>query len=243
MQRLKAIFWNGQEHRLRAGWRLVAQLILFVLVQIVLAVISNALGKRPISTIAVIALYAVLGAAMIWFVARFVDRRRAADYGFHFNSRWWASFVFGTVLGAGLMSGIFFGEQLAGWVSVSASTSTESGFTPITGVLLSFVFYLTVAWMEEFTFRGYELRNLSEGITGAWVGPRGAIVGCLADLVRSFRPSARGQSQCDAREHAQHHVGGRPLGSAVRFDGRTRPLDRPAFGLEFLSGDGLWISG
>jgi uncharacterized protein len=179
MRRLKAIFWNAQEHRLRAGWRLVVQLVLFVLVQIVLGVVSTVLGKRPVSVLAVIALYPMLGAALIWFVARFVDHRRAANYGFRLNSGWWASFAFGTLLGAGLMTGIFFTERLAGWIVVSAAVPTDSGFAPATGALLSLVFYLTVAWMEEFTFRGYQLRNLSEGFVGAWMGPQTAIVGAL----------------------------------------------------------------
>jgi membrane protease YdiL (CAAX protease family) len=179
MRRLKAIFWNGQEHRLRAGWRLVVQLLLFILVQIALGVVSTVLGKRPVSVVAVIALYPMLGAALIWFVGRFVDHRRAANYGFHLNSGWWASFAFGALLGAGLMTGIFITERLAGWIVASAAVPTDTGFAPLTGALLSLVFYLTVAWMEEFTFRGYELRNLSEGFVGAWVGPRAAIVGAL----------------------------------------------------------------
>ena len=35
---------------------------------------------------------------MIWLVARYIDRRRVADYGFRLNSGWWTNFSFGVVL-------------------------------------------------------------------------------------------------------------------------------------------------
>ena len=51
--------------------------------------------------------------------ARFLDRRRFADFGLHFSGGWWADFGFGLALGAGLMALIFAFELAAGWVSVT----------------------------------------------------------------------------------------------------------------------------
>ncbi|HEV3303784.1 MAG TPA: type II CAAX endopeptidase family protein [Planctomycetaceae bacterium] len=175
MNRVKWVFWNGTERRIRAGWRIVVQLILFILVQIALGILGALLGKTTVSTVAVIALYPVLGAGMIWLVARYIDRRRVADYGFRLNSGWWTNFSFGVVLGAALMTGIFLTERWECWISVTPVSTTESGLAVGPAVLLSLLFYLTVAWMEEFTSRGYQLRNLSEGIVGRWLGPRAAI--------------------------------------------------------------------
>jgi uncharacterized protein len=179
----KAAVWNRHERRVRAGWRLLVQMILFilvqvVLVQVVLAVLAGTMGKTPASTVAVIVLYPVLGAGLIWLVARFIDRRRVADYGFHLNSSWWKNFSFGFVLGAALMTGIFLTERLAGWITV-APAQTKSGFAPALAVMLSLVFYSTVACMEEFTFRGYQLRNLAEGLVSRRIVAAVAIVAAL----------------------------------------------------------------
>ena len=59
-------------------------------------------------------LLAVLLAALL--AARFVDHRPLADWGFHFNRRWWLDLLFGMVLGTVLM-GAFLPSNgcLAGW--------------------------------------------------------------------------------------------------------------------------------
>jgi membrane protease YdiL (CAAX protease family) len=179
MNAIKAAFWNGQERRLRSGWRILAQFILFILVQIVLGVVGHILGRGPGTRLFVVVLYPLLGIGLIWLVARFVDRRKVADYGFRFNRGWWPGFNFGVVLGAVLMTGIFLTERLAGWISARLPTAEEGGLHLAGSVALSLVFYLTVALMEEFTSRGYQLRNLSEGLVGRRVGARTAIVGAF----------------------------------------------------------------
>jgi membrane protease YdiL (CAAX protease family) len=179
MSIVKGFFWNGRERRLRAGWRVIAQLILFILVQIILGLVGFALGKVPGARALGIALYAILGLGLIWLVARFVDRRRLADYGFRFNPDWWRGFAYGAVLGAGLMTGIFLAERSAGWITVTTPSAGEGGIALAWAVALSFVFYLTVAVMEEFTSRGFQIRNLSEGIACGLVSDRAAIIVAL----------------------------------------------------------------
>jgi uncharacterized protein len=95
---------------------LLVQLTLFLAMLVGLAVAGNALGKGPGSVAFRTALYLTLGAGEAWLLARFVDRRRLADYGFHLAPGWWLDFGFGLVLGAILMTGIFVTELLAGWV-------------------------------------------------------------------------------------------------------------------------------
>jgi membrane protease YdiL (CAAX protease family) len=160
----------------RTGWRILAQFILFVLVQIVLSVVGLILGRGPGTRLVVVVLYPLLGLGLIWLVARFVDRRKVADYGFRFNRDWWPGFHFGVVLGAILMTGIFLTERLAGWISPRLPSAEEGGFHLAGSVTLSFIFSVTVALMEEFSFRGYQVRNLSEGFVGRRVGPRAAII-------------------------------------------------------------------
>jgi uncharacterized protein len=173
MTRFSGIFWNRREGRLRAGWRLLIQISLFFMIVVGLAVTGKILGDGPGSVIALSGAYLMLGLVMAWLLARFVDHRPLAAYGFHLSRDWWLDFGAGLFLGAILMTGIFVAEYLAGRIAVTAPAVTASGLLPVPAFLLSAFFYLAVAFNEEFTFRGYQLRNLAEGL--GRIGPRGAI--------------------------------------------------------------------
>jgi uncharacterized protein len=180
---LKATFWSSRQRRLRAGWRLLIQFGLFVATLLGVAVLTNIIGKGNSGALLGIMLYFAVGLALAWLMGRFIDRRPFADFGFHLDGGWWLDFGFGIGLGAVLMTGVFLSEQLAGWVSVTVATVTESGLAPAPAFLLSLFVYLAISFNEEFTSRGYQLRNLAEGLAGGWIGPRLAIV--LALLLSS----------------------------------------------------------
>lgn len=173
--KLKPIFWNSNERRLRAGWRLVIQFILFLAIVIGLAVVTKAVGVGDTTAVVGGAVYLVMGLAMAWLLGRFIDRRRFADFGFHISWGWWLDLAFGLALGSVLMTGIFVTEKLAGWVKL-----VGPGAEPVLPtVLISFLAFLAVAVNEEFTFRGYQVRNLAEGLAFRWIGPRAALVFAL----------------------------------------------------------------
>ena len=173
---LFAVFWNDEEERLRALWRLGIQMFLFFMVTLFSGAITFLLGKDSRWAPAQTVVYLVLGVGLIWLVGWFLDRRRVRDYGYRLTRDWWTDFGFGMLLGAVLMTGVFACERLAGWIEVTAPLLHE-GALPVGKVLLvSVALYFTVALMEEFLSRGYQLRNLAEGMTGRWVGPRTAIV-------------------------------------------------------------------
>jgi membrane protease YdiL (CAAX protease family) len=175
MIRARGIFWNRKQGRLRAGWRILIQLTLFVATLIGLAFLGKTLGDRPVWAAMVTGIYLLLGLGMAWFLARFIDHRPFAAFGFHLNPDWVLDFGFGLLLGAILMTGIYVIERLGGWISVTSTAVTASGLTPAPAILLSVLVYLVVAFNEEFAFRGYQLRNLAEGLEGPRLGPRGAI--------------------------------------------------------------------
>jgi membrane protease YdiL (CAAX protease family) len=177
MNAIKAIFWNPGQRRLRSGWRLLIQFVLFFVLVIGTAIVAYVLGNGPGAVAAGSAAYLAGGLGLAWLLARFLDRRPVADYGFHLTPGWWLDLGFGLVLGAALMTGVFLSESLAGWVRVTAPAVTASGLGPVPALLLSVFFYLAVAFNEEFTFRGYQLRNLAEGLAVRRLGPGGAIVG------------------------------------------------------------------
>ena len=79
---------------------------------------------------------------------------------------------------------IFLVELAAGWVSVTGTLVTirpDTDFLPT--ILVPLVTFLAVGLYEELFFRGYQLRNLAEGLTWNVISPRAAIV--LATLLTS----------------------------------------------------------
>src|SRR5437899_3035948 len=107
-------FWNRDERRLRALWRLVA---------LGVVVLAAGLGSSWLvevrsdnlylgaSALSVVTTLLLLGG--LWLMTRFVDRRPFGGLGFEIDRRWWWDFAFGLGLGALLICGIFLAESLA----------------------------------------------------------------------------------------------------------------------------------
>ena len=207
MQLIKHIFWNRDQHRLRALWRLILQPIILIPILLVLETVVGFLavgrlmsqqGMTPdqltgsrVQTfimenpVMLMVSYLALAPSMtisIWLAGRFLDRRPFADFGLHLDRDWWIDFGFGLTLGAVLMLVIFLIELAAGWVKVSGTFVTamsNTGFLP--AILIPLVTFLAVGFYEELFSRGYQLQNLAEGLGG--IGPKAGIA--LATLLSS----------------------------------------------------------
>lgn len=202
------IFWNANERRLRALWRLIIQgvawfVMLFVGQAVVggvwgaIAVATGSLGAEDLADpstvterlmsqpVVVVALQAVSFVAVlvtVWLAARFLDRRRLSEFGLRLDGRWWADFGFGLLLGALLMALIFAVELAAGWVSVTGFFVTRNPATPfVLAILPPLITFFLVGISEELLSRGYQLTNLAEGLRGWGAAP--AII--VATLVQA----------------------------------------------------------
>lgn len=196
------LFWNRQEKRLRAFWRLLFQFFLFfitagvieALLALGVVLVANSRGDLqgiPYSFFgsawfllasAVISLAALFVSLLV--AARWFDRRKLSAYGFHFSQSWWRDLGFGLILGAVLMGFIFGVELLAGWVTVSGTFTTVAGESFIVGILQAGLAFLCVGIYEETLARGYQLRNLAEGLNFTVVGqPRALLAGYLLSSI------------------------------------------------------------
>lgn len=199
---MKTIFWNSAQGRLRAGWRLLVQGLLFFVGSLVLGFVAGVgfiiwrvlqpggmeLLADPVALqqalldqnhivfrLVSMALTVVTLVGSVWLAGRFLDRRRFRDFGFHLRAGWWLDLGFGLALGAVLMAGVFLVEWAAGWVTITG-TLQASGQAFLPAILAALAGYIAVGFYEELLSRGYQLQNLAEGLNGRLLGARGGLL-------------------------------------------------------------------
>lgn len=126
-------------------------------------------AQQFIMIIVIVLLYAL--------IARLLDRRPLKDYGLRLNPVWWRDLGFGLLLGAALMSLVFGAELTLGWVQVTGRYQTPNPgvlFGPM--LLASLAHYIWVGVNEELLSRGYQIRNIAEGLNLPGVSPRAAVL-------------------------------------------------------------------
>lgn len=189
------MFFEQGSKRLRAFWRLAAQYVLYyvglqflasslLIAWLVVGPSGETLGGdaeglvSPATWRLMVGL-AGLGSVLLstWLAGRFLDRRAFKDFGLDLDAGWVLDLFFGMVLGAALMSGIFFLQLSFGWVSVSSTFEpTVPGVPFWIALLIPITIFLCAGISEEVLFRGYQLRNAAEGLNFMPLGPRGAIL-------------------------------------------------------------------
>lgn len=204
------VFWNGEEHRFRAFWRII--LFFFLLTALTApSILILSLGGPFMFQF--VPLLATIGA--LWIAGRILDRRTLGDFGLHINRSWLIDLGFGLVLGALLMSIVFGVELLLGWITiidtysyrVYANTTLDQLFswisfaTPSSNLLwVAFLFavtgFLSVGIYEEMISRGYLLRNMAEGFQIGKISPTRALIAAwlissaLFGVAHAFNPNA-----------------------------------------------------
>jgi membrane protease YdiL (CAAX protease family) len=207
MRFVAKIFWNENERRLRALWRLVLQIVLLFIVLLVLKYVilsitalvglgTQSLTPEQMNYDAITALFLkfsenhydvpllaqefVSTLVSVWLAGRLLDRRRFADFGLRLNKNWWIDFGFGLFLGGFLITLVFLIQLVAGWITVTGVFVTDNPANPfIFAILYPAVTMLLVGIQEELIFRGYQLTNLAEGLNRKRLGPRGAVISAM----------------------------------------------------------------
>jgi membrane protease YdiL (CAAX protease family) len=201
-------FWNSDERRLRAGWRIIIQLALWLIVPAVLnrrvgqslAVIVSDLFPNLTSLSERITLFSLTLITVLlttWLVVRYIDHRPLAHLGLRLDRVWWIDLFFGMALGAVLMTILFLVQLALGWVVIRDTFRVTPGDLPFALAILGPLFvFVVVGITEEILSRGYQLRNLAEGLNFPSVGPRSAILiawvisSLLFGLLHVFNPNA-----------------------------------------------------
>lgn len=160
------LFYNESEDRIRALWRIIIQFFLSICVTIITylffkTLLSPELYKKYLDVIDAIATFPT-----IWFICRFIDKRKFKDLGFHFNKRWWYDFSFGIILAVTLWVVIFSIGYTAGWISISEIFWVKNiGNSFLVALVYPIISFSLMALREELLFRGYIMINIIEGIS------------------------------------------------------------------------------
>lgn len=180
-------FWNYDERRMRAGWRLLLQLVLLLGLLLVVGFALNKpllkyfkdadpLVNQFVGTI-------MLGVPMlfsVWFAARFLDRRKFWQIGLRLNPRWSSDACAGLFIGVVMQAAIIGVASLAGGLSIRGEYfQRPDGLPPMVAAGISLGFFVWVSLIEEVFSRGYQVTNLVEGFRGL-VSPRLAAALALA---------------------------------------------------------------
>lgn len=179
---LAAPFWNPQERRPRALWRLLGfALLVGGLSKIAIAAGLVSRGHDGPALLTVI-LRLVLTMGALWLTAHLLERRPLSDSGLGLDRQWYRELGLGLALGALAMTGIFAVERALGWVRVAGFFRNAEPRLPFAlAFLVPVVVFVCVGIYEEALFRGFLMRTLAEGFSSRWVPPRAALVlACLA---------------------------------------------------------------
>ena len=183
MDKVRNVFWNNREKRLRAGWRIFLQLTLnIVLILLLGTIVSNTLGLViPPDVQGYVLAYPVMfvGTVLaVWLAGRFLDRRRFIDFGLTLSKReWWMDFTFGIILSTVPLLIILLALRGMGWIAIDGVFTSKLPGWPIALPLISAAaIYICVGAFEEIA-RVYQMRNLLESVWARF-GRWGAV--CLA---------------------------------------------------------------
>lgn len=120
----------------------------------------------------------------LYVVGRFIERRRAEEFGFGHADAWLRNLLVGFLIGAMTLTLVVGALALPGWYRITGLAASRQASKVLlissgglAGIMLqALVFFLVVAIFEEVLFRGIIFRIMEEGI-GSW----GAIV--LSSLI------------------------------------------------------------
>lgn len=186
---ISRVFMSPGERRLRAGWRLLGQFILYLILVLVLSIpviLWEGLAFDPYSLLAQCLTFLAITFSVL-IARRLLDRRSIKSLGLLLNWQASADLLVGFIISGFMMGLIFLIEWAAGWLKIDGFAWQEN---PISWVAVDLVYmlvmFILVGWQEELSARGYQLINLSEGLNLTW----GVIISSVIfALLHSYNPN------------------------------------------------------
>jgi len=169
---IKKFFVSPSEPRLRAGWRLLIQTILMIILGIgasllLLPILPKLTSDSIFWVSELMELLAITGS--VYLARRFLDKRSFASIGFKMDQHVVFDILVGLIITFIMMGSIFIAMQALGWLKFeSFAWNVDSVQTVISQALLFFVIFIVVGFNEELLFRGYHLQTITSGSNLFW---------------------------------------------------------------------------
>lgn len=157
---IKGIFFNPIEQRLRAGWRLLMQLVLGLLLILIFGLVRSSIGLSD--KFSSIFTQGVALLCSVWLASASLDKRPFSSLGLRFNRRWLVDFGAGSLIALLGISLVFLAHWQLDWIAFLGMGWDRAGsfWLPFGSYLLSM---LAVGFYEEIFSRGYQMKNFFEG--------------------------------------------------------------------------------
>jgi len=169
---LAIIFLSPNEARLRAGWRLLIQILMMLVISIV---ISIAFAPLLFSVHGTVFFFLGQVAELIAFTASiflarlFLDRRSIASMGLRLDRRVWKDILAGIGITFIMMALVFAAMSAAGWLTFEGFAWEAEPIQQALGGTFGFLgIFILVGWNEELLSRGYHLQTLASGANLFW---------------------------------------------------------------------------
>jgi membrane protease YdiL (CAAX protease family) len=175
---MNKVFFSPDEHRLRAGWRLLLQLAIFMTFLLALGTLWGMarmlLGLTTTTGLAEAeALTAMAMTASLLIARKWLDRRSFISLGL----------LAGFAIGAIIITLVFAIELVSGWAKIAAPVWQPDGITlAALAAAAGLGIFILTGWQEELYFRGYLLQNLKDGLSLPWAILLSSLVFGLAHL-------------------------------------------------------------
>ena len=165
------IFISPDEPRLRAGWRLLLQTLILIILSVIISAIGSLLGLVNLfdNFIGSQILNLILITGSVYIARRWLDKRSFESLGLKWDKQALLDILAGIGITFAQMGFIYFVMLSLGWLTFEGFAWE---FDPINdvivGVLTFLIGFILVGWNEELMSRGYHLQTLASGINLFW---------------------------------------------------------------------------
>ena len=165
------IFISPDEPRLRAGWRLLLQTLILIILSVIISAIGSLLGLVNLfdNFIGSQILNLILITGSVYIARRWLDKRSFESLGLKWDKQALLDILAGIGITFAQMGFIYFVMLSLGWLTFEGFAWE---FDPINdvivGVLTFLIGFILVGWNEELMSRGYHLQTLASGLNMFW---------------------------------------------------------------------------
>ena len=150
------IFYNTDEARLRAMWRIMITTILVISLVVAWALFFQTQFWITLGLGFIVPL-------ILWVVSKWIERRHFHEFGLFTNRVWIRDFIGGCIMAAFVMTGILLFLLSFGYAEITGTANLWETPSLITALFQSLLLMTAVSVWEEAYFRGYLITNIREG--------------------------------------------------------------------------------